>query len=273
MISERDKAVLCDLARMASKEGIEFFVIGAGARFLVHDWPLRLAGGRGTTDWDIAVRVSSWDQFERLRYALTSNEAHFVADGPEHRFTHIDGRRLDVVPFGGVEAPDRTVTYPHGETTHSVLGLSECEACCTDVEVGGGASVRVVAIPGLVLLKAQTYLDRRSRMTHDVQDLDFMVETYRDTLGDAAVFERAADVLQAEVVVYEDVGAYLLAMDVRALGVAPQATEALKRLVIELTDPSSTAVDDVLRRAGDDQAQRREAIARRYSAFRLGISG
>ena len=109
-------------------------------------------------------------------------------------------------------------------------------------------------------------------MTHDVEDLDFMVETYRDTLEDAIVFDRAADVLQEEVVLYEDVGAYLLAMEVRVLGVAPQVMEPLYQLVDELTDPASKAVDHALRGTVDGQAQRREAISRRYSAFKLGIS-
>jgi len=272
LISEKDTAVLCDLARIASREGIEFFVIGAGARFLIHDWPRRLTGGRGTTDWDIAVRVSSWRELERLRSALTSNEAGFKVTGAEHRFSHVGGRRLDVVPFGGVEAPDRTVTYPHGETTHSVLGLSECAECCVDVAVGDGVSVRVVGPPGLVLLKANAYLERRSTMTHDVEDIDFIAETYRDTLEDATVFKRAADVLQEEVVLYEDVGAYLLAMDVRALSVASPVMEPLHQLVDELTEPSSRAVDHVLRGAGDEQAQRRQAIVRRYSAFKQGLS-
>ncbi len=272
MIDERDKAVLCDLARIARSEGIEFFVIGAGARFLIHDWPRHLTGGRGTTDWDIAVRVSSWDDFERLKRALTSSECQFETTEAEHRLRHVRGRRLDVVPFGGVEASDRTITYPNGETTHSVLGLSECEAYCMDVAVGDGTSVRVVGPPGLILLKAKAYLDRRPTTTYDVEDLDFMVKTYRDTLEDATVFDCAADVLREETILYEDVGAYLLAMDVRALGVTPPVMEPLNQLVDELTQPSSRAVDHVLRGAAGDQAQRREAISRRYSAFRLGIS-
>lgn len=272
MIDERDKAVLRDVARIANRESIKFFVIGAGARFLTYDWPRGLSGGRGTTDWDIAVRVSSWAEFERLRQALSSDDAGFETTPADHRFRHTSGRRLDAVPFGGVETPDRTVTYPEGETTHSVLGLRECEECCLDVDVGDGVSVRVVAPPGLVLLKAKAYLDRRSTITHDVQDLDFMVATFRDTLEDAVVFERAIDVLQEGVVLYEDVGAYLLAMDVRDLRVAPDAVAPLRQLVEELIDPSSKAVDHVVQGVWVGQAQQREAVVQRYLAFRLGIS-
>ena len=71
MIRERDKSVLRDVARIAESEDVTFFVIGAGARFLVYDWPNDLTGGRGTTDWDIAARVSSWEVYDRLRCALT----------------------------------------------------------------------------------------------------------------------------------------------------------------------------------------------------------
>ena len=264
--------MLRDLARVASREDIEFFVIGAGARFLVYDWPLRLHGGRGTTDWDIAVRLSSWNAFERLKVTLTAKEAPFEATAAAHRLRHLGGRSLDIVPFGGLEAADRTVTYPHEAATHSVLGLRECEDCCTDVDIGEGVSVRVVAPPGLVLLKAKAYLDRRPMKTHDLQDLDFMVETFRDTVDDQAVFDRSATVLQEEVVLHEDVGAYLLAAEVRELGVASQATEPLLELVDELMDPRSHAVDDLLRSAAHAQARQRTSIARRYAAFKAGLS-
>lgn len=75
MLSERDKTVLRDVARIAGSQDVAFYVIGAGARLLVYDWPNELIAGRGTTDWDIAVRVSSWVEYERLSRALTAEGA------------------------------------------------------------------------------------------------------------------------------------------------------------------------------------------------------
>lgn len=271
MINEQDQAVLRDLTRIARVAEISFFVIGAGARFLVYDWPAGLSGGRGTTDWDIAVRVSSWEEFLRVRDALTANQAGFKTTAAEHRFEHSSGRKLEVVPYGGVEDPDRTVTYPKGETTHSVLGLSECESCCVEVDIGDGLRVQVVEPPGLVLLKAKAYLDRRSETTRDVQDVNFMVSRYQESLDDATVLERAGEVLQDENVLYEDVGAYLLALDVRELAVAEEALEPLVALVAELTDVQGKAVDHLLEKMGDEP-QQRAAIVRRYRAFALGMS-
>jgi predicted nucleotidyltransferase len=270
MIDERDKIILRDVARIAEAEGIDLFVIGAGARFLVHDWPRGVARGRGTTDWDIAVRVSSWAEFERLKTSLCAGP--FRRTAADHRLTHAGGRNLDVVPFGGVEAEDRTVTYPQGRTTHSVLGLRECQACCTEVDVGDGVTVRAVGLPGLTLLKAKAYLDRRPGQTHDLQDLDFGVDTYAHTLDDGAVFEHAAEVLQGGDVLYEDVGAYLLAREVRALGMNRAVMQPLLQLIDELTEPDGRAVDDLLRGAPHDQVARRLEIARRYLAFRTGLS-
>lgn len=177
MLSERDKTVLRDVARIAGSQDVAFYVIGAGARLLVYDWPNELIAGRGTTDWDIAVRVSSWVEYERLSRALTAEGASFKATSAEHRLVHADGRCLDLVPFGGVEGAGRIVTYPARGTTHSVLGLSECEACCVEVDIGEGVVVRAVEPPGLILLKARTYLDRRPAIQHDIRDLDYVVRT------------------------------------------------------------------------------------------------
>lgn len=271
MLSDGDKTVLRDVARIARDEGLEFFVIGTGARFLVHDWPHAIPGGRGTTDWDIAVRAATWDDYQQLRSALTAGGAPFRSTSVEHRLAHDAGRRLDFVPFGGVESLDRTVTYPKGETSHSVVGLSECEACCVEVDLGDEISVRVVGAPGLTLLKAQAYLDRRPTQTHDVRDLDFMVRTYAEALGDPVVFDRAADVLQDDVVEYEHVGAYLLALDIRELGVGNEAVRSLHALLPELTDEASRAVDDLLVGRGAPQARARRTVVQRYAAFAIGF--
>jgi len=246
-------------------------VIGAGARFLAYDWPNGVAGGRGTTDWDVAVRVATWDEYERLRRALTTESAPFRSSGAEHRLLHVHGRSLDVVPFGGIEVGDRTVVYPKGGTTHSVLGLRELEECCVSVEVGDGVVVQVLGPTGLVLLKALAYLERRPVLTHDIQDIDFIVRTYRDVVGDDAVFERAADVLQAERIRYVDVGAYLLGRDILASRTGDAVLAPLRTLLAELKDPMSRAVDDVLAVPRWGPEQDREGILLRYAALHLGL--
>ncbi len=152
-----------------------------------------------------------------------------------------------------------------------MLGFRECEACCVPVDVGGGSIVDVVVPAGLVLLKAKAYLDRRPAMTHDVQDIDFIARTYRDALGDSAVFERAAAVLQDERVSYEHVGAYLLGRDIAARGFGDAAMTAPRALLAELMDPMSRAVDDVRASSGWGLDQDRRTIVLRYVALRLGL--
>lgn len=85
------------------------------------------------------------------------------------------------------------------------------------------------------------------------------------------VFERAGDLLRDEVVVYQDVGAYLLARDILSLGIADEVVLPLRDLVAELNLPQSTAVDDVLLRRVSSQTQEREAVSLRYSAFQKGL--
>lgn len=271
MIADADRAVLRDVARIAGQAGCAFFVIGAGARLLAYDWPNRVAGGRGTTDWDIAVRMATWGEYERLRLALTADDAPFRPSEAEHRLFHVQGRSLDVVPFGGVEVGDRTVVYPRAGTTHSVLGLRELEDCCVSVDVGDGVRVNVLGPAGLVLLKALSYLERRPALTHDVQDIDFIVRTYGVVLGDEAVFARAAEVLQAERVAYVDVGAYLLGRDIQASGPSRVILAPLRTLLLELADPMSRAVDDVLAASTWGSVLEREGVVLRYAALHLGL--
>jgi predicted nucleotidyltransferase len=272
-MEERDRSVLRDLARHAAGAGVEFFVIGAGARLLVHDWPRQLAGARSTTDWDVAVRVESWRAFDRLKQALTAVGMPFSATSGEHRVRHVQGRHLDIVPFGGVESPDRSVTYPRAGTTLSTLGLAECVACCSGVDVGEGTVVQVVGAPGFLVLKASTYLGRRADTRRDVEDFNFVVETYTAGVNMEQEFERAGDALRDGSVLYEDVGAYLAGRDVSDLTLPEQVMRPLHRLVEELVDPSSRAVSDLVRHPIVDPTLQRAAIQRRYAAFHRGLSG
>jgi predicted nucleotidyltransferase len=109
MLSDEDKVVLRDLAIRARAAQVGFFVIGAGARLLAYDWPLQVIGGRATTDWDIAVRVASWDEFERLKDALTAEGTAFrrtQADLPDAPLRPLQSLLAELVSHGSQAVDD-----------------------------------------------------------------------------------------------------------------------------------------------------------------------
>lgn len=78
------------------------------------------ASERATRDVDVAVAVPTWQAYQRLTADLPSR-------GGVHAFTvRVSGVPVpvDIVPYGGIEAPDRTIHLPD-EHTLNVLGLRE----------------------------------------------------------------------------------------------------------------------------------------------------
>ncbi|MCB9916639.1 MAG: hypothetical protein H6828_16050 [Planctomycetes bacterium] len=130
----RDVALFRDLARAALERGLEPCLIGAGALVLGRDqrWSARLT--RATLDWDFAVRVASWEEFDELVGALTGPGGGFSRAPEPHRLLHEQGGRLDLVPYGGNERPrdDRVAARVRMQT----LGLETLDAARATVALG-----------------------------------------------------------------------------------------------------------------------------------------
>ena len=98
-------------------------VIGATARNILSVGLFGRLPQRGTRDVDIAVAVASWSAYERATATLRRRAG-------VHAFTvDVDGVHVpvDVVPYGGIEAFDRTVDLPDDHRLN-VLGLREAFA-------------------------------------------------------------------------------------------------------------------------------------------------
>lgn len=274
MIRLEDRQVLVDLATTARELGREFYVIGAGARLLVHDWPHDVEGGRETTDWDIAVCVPGWRDYESLKAHLTDGEPPaFSPAAAEHRLIHRSGRRLDLVPFGGVEDEERRITYPRDGTRHSTYGLRECRRHCTQVTIASGVEVSVVTTPALVVLKAEAFLDRRIEgATHDLQDIDFLLRTYAATVPEKEVFDRAGDALVDDRIEYEDVGAFLLGQRL-AEEMEAETLRPVHQVLLETDDEGAAVLDPLVRHAlfEEEQIRERRAVLRRFAALKAGL--
>lgn len=101
----------------AAAAGCEFFVVGATARDLMLVNVFGLPPGRATRDIDFGVAVENWDQFEGLRRNLIATGQFDPAPKNVHRIlwreTETSFRTpVDIIPFGGVAAADKTIAWP-----------------------------------------------------------------------------------------------------------------------------------------------------------------
>jgi predicted nucleotidyltransferase len=183
--------VLAVLDASAKAVGAEYMVVGATARNILSVALLDRPPGRATRDVDIAVAVADWPTFERLTRGLTPR-------GATHAFTvqavgtAVD---VDVVPYGGVEGPDRSVLFPDDHKLN-VLGVREAFDTAQTVRLPGRLDVRVPTVPGPAVLKILAWADRRLQSSRDAVDLDEIIGWYGegafldDLYDDAALLGR-----------------------------------------------------------------------------------
>jgi predicted nucleotidyltransferase len=165
--------VLSVLDASVKAVGTEYMVVGATARNILAVALLDRLPGRATRDVDIAVAVADWPTFERLTRGLTPR-------GSTHAFTvQVLGAAVDVdvVPYGGVEGPDRRVVFPNDHELN-VLGVREAFDAAQTVRLPGGLDVRVPTVPGLAVLKILAWADRRFQSSRDAVDLDEIIGWY-----------------------------------------------------------------------------------------------
>jgi predicted nucleotidyltransferase len=275
MLRDYDLALLRDFLRVVGGRGTRCTLIGAGARVLLLDEPHGLRGARATRDWDFAVEVESREEYEHLRDDLLSTEGRFRSTGIEHRLLHADGGQLDLVPCGGIESPREVVTFPNGNRL-SVRHLADPRLGRVTVEVQSGLRVEIASIPSLALLKLDAYMDRRSEgVTKDIEDLYWILNNYEDAVDAGRIYEQAAEFLQADVIVIDDAGAYLLGLDLlRTHGLDSLAVTST--LLMEARGRYSRIVTHIcgsgaVRGHGHDDDAVRAQICRKLSAFELGL--
>ncbi len=222
-----DKAELLGLARLvralrrvAEPLGVEFFMIGAAARDLMVRYAHGVETSRATQDADFAVMVRDWSTYEALRSGLIARGEFSARSGPAtHRLRHASGYPLDIVPFGGVERPDRTYAWPpdHGEVL-DCFGMKEAFAASALVGLPEGVSVKVAPISAQAVLKIVAWQDRKYTYPgRDAIDLFLFFRHYMD-LGN---FDRASsdhpDLFEAADFDLVEAGVRLLARDMAPL--------------------------------------------------------
>jgi len=271
MIRTEDRAVLRDFARIAEQNDIPYVLVGTGARLLVFDWQYNFRSEHTTTDWDIGVQISSWVAFKRLKRALTGGaNPTFTEDPVAHRFKHITGVAIDIIPFGGLERAGGIIVWPQDERQMVVLGFREVQLKAVKIDIGEGVFVPVATPPGLAILKVFAFHDRH--WDDDLRDLFFILDNYERAGNEERIFNELTDLFLSKTLEYEFSGAYLLGMDVGRL-VNPKILKSLLRIISPLLDPFSPGLAPLIRIIGDERQEENERrrIAKKFEAFEAGV--
>jgi predicted nucleotidyltransferase len=213
-------ALNLSLGAAAKTSGIEYFLMGAAARDLILRYAHGIQAARATEDVDFAVMVRDWAQFDALRTELlASGRFHQRPGAALHRMMHSSGLPLDIVPFGGVERPDRTIAWPGSDgTIHDCFGVNEAFAACVDVVLPGGGRLGVAPIPALAVLKVAAWHDRKlTQPGRDAADLLLFARTYMDCIGFEHAIAIHPDLFEALEFDYVEAGARVLGRDMRRL--------------------------------------------------------
>lgn len=222
-------------------------------------------------DTDLALAIRNWDEFMRLRAALLASEG-CVAGGSLHQLW-LGDQRLDIVPFGGVERPDRTIAWPTERAeVMNVLGLSEAMATALAVRLPGGVVANVASLPALAALKIWAWADRKYLTPgKDASDIWMLLRHYADAGNQDRLYGPEGEAgLAAFEFDLDRAGAWLLGRGVRAvLGAGPEPGKALKSLeaiLLPEIDP-----DGALRLVAQMPGWDRERQMALLSAFCVGI--
>ncbi|AFZ59406.1 nucleotidyl transferase AbiEii/AbiGii toxin family protein [Anabaena cylindrica FACHB-243] len=167
-IDSETKKFLTDFKYIIDSLKVPMLLIGAQARLLIFDSQYKVQG-RATKDWDVAVKLDSWDKYDLLITTMTTGQNPlFKTSRVIHKFIHIEtGLEVDVIPFGDISKPTEEINWKDGNQM-SVLGLEEAFAN-TQIIIIDNIEIRVADIDAFIALKLLAWHERRENK--DLEDI------------------------------------------------------------------------------------------------------
>jgi predicted nucleotidyltransferase len=170
---------LIEIKKAADSLKISFFIVGALARDIIMEYFYKIKAPRRTTDIDLGIRVSSWNQFNLLMDSLELS-GKFNKSIEKHRVVY-KGNIIDIVPFGKISGSSGKITWPpENEVTMTVMGFNEVYNNSTLVRLQDNPilEVKVPTLPGLSILKLISWKENFPNRSKDAEDLLFIMKNY-----------------------------------------------------------------------------------------------
>ncbi|MEI8326174.1 MAG: nucleotidyl transferase AbiEii/AbiGii toxin family protein [Betaproteobacteria bacterium] len=229
--------VVADVEAAAAPMGITPLIAGAFARDLQlhHGYGIRMQ--RQTEDIDFALAVPDWESFAALRAGLIAGGAFEGTPTAAHRLRHRSGWPVDLVPFQGVESPERKIAWPpRGEIVMDVFGFREALAAAHPVALPGNVQTCVVSLPALALLKIVCWQDRHyASPRKDAHDLQMILRHYLAAGNEPRLWNEFSAWTQDDDFDYELAGPRMLGQDIRHL-LDPAGIDLVAHMLQQQTD-------------------------------------
>lgn len=216
----------------SAADDLPFFITGATARDLILQYGYGVDAARKTHDVDFAFMVENWTAFEALRSRLLTTGKFAAAPDNAHRLQFDTGIVIDLVPFGAIERPDRTIAWPpSGGVVMSVFGFREALAATISVLLPERVMAPVVSLAAFAMLKIAAWMERRyDQPGKDAYDLWLVLRYYLDAGNRDRLYTEAAHLLEQGDFDYEAAGAWLLGHDMGKLLAATAKTKVAEIL-------------------------------------------
>lgn len=191
--------ILCPVAELINDLGLPYFVLGATARDLILCYVHSIPESQATRDIDLGVCVSNWEDYKKLKTALTDSKM-FSETGSEHRLKHYSNIPLDLIPFGGIANDNEIVWPPKYEARMNILGYEEALHSALEITISENPPhvIKVASPVGLSILKIISWNDDPERRRKDAQDLYYVIDHYIDLGNRIRLSEGDSDILSEQ---------------------------------------------------------------------------
>lgn len=269
-------AVINAIQQAATKLKRPVFIVGAIARIILLEHIHGLSAGRATTDVDFAFALDHWAQFDAIKALLLEHPGFHASEHVVHRLHYRPpgqepSYKVDLIPFGGIEASANTITWPPDmEIMMNVAGFSDAFSAAVNVQISPGTAIAVASLPGIAILKLFAWADRRHDNAKDAIDLNTLLRSYHDAGNHHRIYEdeRALTALEAVEYDAELAGAWLIGNDVATMASTATLTDLEPLLNGQLRD---RLVED-MSRAMKGRADALKYASRLLEQFTIGLT-
>ena len=264
--------VISGIDRVAAQCETMYFLAGATARELLLRHVFGRMPGRRTLDVDFGIAVRDWDHFARLKSALTAEGKYQAHPQKSQRLTHLPTAiNVDLIPFGGVQSPDGTITWPADEDTMlRVTGFSEALECAVFVRLEEKLVIRVVSLPLLLILKIFAWVDRKYER-RDAQDIYTILRQYGEAGNEDRLYGDEVSILESEKFDFECAGARLVGMDAARL--ISSETKQKIGIVLRSEEQMLDLVNQIIASSPQNDAEQAHRCQELVARMRRGFLG